>query len=108
MSDYELTIDLSELQSNETLSPEKLIFRPQYDTLLSLVKETLRANLEYVEQERKEKGNDADLTIIKRNPCFFIDGPRGSGKSTFLRTVRHELLLLRQYNMSLIGGVPDA
>lgn len=92
MSDYELTIDLSELQSNETLSPEKLIFRPQYDTLLSLVKETLRANLEHVEQERKEKGNDADLTIIKRNPCFFIDGPRGSGKSTFLRTVRHELL----------------
>lgn len=75
-----ISINLDVLSSIENIPAEPLIFQRQYETLIQKILHIAKKNIE--EKNKQDIGSRA---------CFFIDGTRGSGKSTLMRAVRKAL-----------------
>lgn len=88
----EITIELDTLESTDALEPKHLIFQEQYDLLVKKIRRKAkenRARLTKKECGEHKKQNDEARGVPS---CFFIDGTRGSGKSTLMRAVRERLI----------------
>lgn len=87
--DEKLVIDLDKLDSDEPLKENSYIYEDLLDLLYKRVRETAKANREYA----KERGRGSRAGFgIRQHPCFFINGGRGTGKSTLLRGIREKLI----------------
>ncbi len=87
-----ITIELDTLESTDALDPKHLIFQEQYDLLVKKIRRKSkenRARLTKKECGEHKKQNDEARGVPC---CFFIDGTRGSGKSTLMRAVRERLI----------------
>ena len=78
----ELIIDLNNLENNLPLDTKELIYNKDFESLMEDIRRKVQANV------AASNGNDECLVW---QPCFFINGGRGSGKSTFLRSLRNSL-----------------
>lgn len=84
-----LVIDLDKLDSDEPLEENSYIYKDLLELLYKRVRETAKANREYA----KERGRSSRAGFgIRQHPCFFINGGRGTGKSTLLRGIREKLI----------------
>lgn len=87
--DEKLDIDLDKLDSDEPLKENSYIYKDLLELLYKRVRETAKANREYA----KERGRGSRAGFgIRQHPCFFINGGRGTGKSTLLRGIREKLI----------------
>lgn len=75
-----ISINLDALSSIDDMPPESLIFSHLHTILVDKIRAVAAKNLE--EKSKQDIGSRA---------CFFIDGTRGSGKSTLMRAVRKTL-----------------
>lgn len=75
-----ISINLDALSSIDDMPPESLIFSHLHTILVDKIRAVAAKNLE--EKSKQDIGSRA---------CFFIDGTRGSGKSTLMRAVRKKL-----------------
>lgn len=89
MSDFqaEIAINLDDYDSNLDVKPENLVHQKVYDKLKDDIGLSLRhARLRFPFADYREKGL-AELYTPSSGLVFFIDGSRGAGKTTFLRTL---------------------
>ena len=94
MSDTNVTINLDSLDSTEVRSEGELIFQKQFKQLVRKIRRKARENETRLDEQakfgyRRKEQEDESRGIPA---CFFIDGSRGSGKSTLMRAVRDALL----------------
>lgn len=108
MSDADIVIDLDELDTNKQLPKEHLVYRGECEEFARRIRDAINTNIEFGKNEEKNNrtqsidedddcGNRHRRRMpthsykIKSNPCFFVNGARGTGKSTFLRALTKEL-----------------
>lgn len=87
-----IVINLDKLESTDALERENLIFQEQYDLLVKKIRRKAKENKKRFEKKecgKHKKQNDEERGVPS---CFFIDGSRGSGKSTLMRAVREKLI----------------
>lgn len=87
-----ITINLDTLESTDVLERKNLIFQDQFDLLVKKIRRKAKENrdkLENLECRETPKQDDEARGVPS---CFFIDGTRGSGKSTLMRAVRDALV----------------
>lgn len=87
-----VTIDLDALDSTEALSEDKLIFYDEYQRMVDNILKKARSNIKKIKSKDSSAHNNADEDSQNTPNCFFINGPRGSGKSTLMRAVRQKLV----------------
>ena len=91
----EIIIDLENLNSTKPLEDKEYIHCEKLKDLTTLILETVKQNTEdetdVFRRHRSDAWDDC-LVHINQNPCFFIHGRRGSGKSVFLRGLRKKLI----------------
>ncbi len=93
-----VVINLDELQKTAPLPEEQIIYKEEYSDLKKKIIEKIE-----IEDERR---NDAEYTLeSSRKLCFFIDGVRGSGKSTILRTLEKDLIDLKKPKIELLASI---
>lgn len=81
------------LDTVEVCRPEELIFFNQHDVLVHKMRKVAEKNKRLMETARKSKARGGEAENGYGMPhCFFIDGTRGSGKSTLMRSVRRSLV----------------
>lgn len=94
MNDINVTINLDTLDSNEVRAEGELIFQKQHSQLLRKIRRKADENKELLKEQAeygsRRKEQEEELRGIPT--CFFIDGSRGSGKSTLMRAVREALV----------------
>lgn len=73
-------IDLDALERNTTLEPEELIYRDDCDKMCKNIWKKVENNVGKGEPPRQKQ-------TILHHTCFFINGGRGSGKTTLMRAV---------------------
>lgn len=78
-----IEINLELLGQTISLQENELIYRDQIKEMQKKIIEHTRVNVKEMEKYGK--------TSIMHHPCFFINGGRGSGKSTVLRALRSSL-----------------
>ena len=91
----EIIIDLENLNSTKPLEDKEYIHCEKLNELTTLILETVKQNTKDETDARRRPSSDAwdDCPVhINQNPCFFIHGRRGSGKSVFLRGLRRKLI----------------
>lgn len=91
----EIIIDLEHLNSTKPLEDKEYIHCEKLNDLTSLILKTVKQNTKDETDVRRRHSSDAwdDCPVhINQNPCFFIHGRRGSGKSVFLRGLRRKLI----------------
>lgn len=94
MNDTNVTINLDTLDSNEVRSEGELIFQKQFRQLVKKIRRKARENNDWLaEQEKYGQWSKEQEDESRGIPtCFFINGSRGSGKSTLMRAVRDALV----------------
>lgn len=94
MNDINVTINLDTLDSNEVRREGELIFQKQFRQLVRKIRRKAGENRDWLEeQEKYGRYRMAQEDESRGIPtCFFIDGSRGSGKSTLMRAVRDALV----------------
>lgn len=88
----DIIINLDTLESTDVLKRENLIFQEQYDLLIKKIRRKAKENKARLSKKvcgENKKQNDEERGVPS---CFFIDGTRGSGKSTLMRAVRAALI----------------
>lgn len=117
MSDADIVIDLDELDTNKQLPKEHLVYREECEEFARRIRDAINVN---IESERNAEGSGgqsanehdgyrnchcrqarANNYKINSNPCFFVNGARGTGKSTFLKALTGELTRTKQANFSV-------
>ncbi len=78
-----ITIHLDELGKTKPLPPEDLIYRDDIQNFKETIQSIVKNNLDAIERR--------DRVSIIHQPCFFVNGERGSGKSTVLRELQRAL-----------------
>lgn len=89
-ADKTITIDLDKLDSTEARGENELIFQEEYHRLIRSIRKKAEANRRQLKEQGGNRENDDEARVVPS--CFFIDGSRGSGKSTLMRTVRDSLV----------------
>lgn len=89
-----IVINLDTLESTDVLDRRNLIFQDQYDLLVSKIRRKAQENSDWLKTQAVCGGKKKELDEETRGvpSCFFIDGTRGSGKSTLMRAVRDALI----------------
>lgn len=87
-----ITIDLDTLDSTKALGEGELIFYDECQRMVDNIRKKARSNIEKIKSKDSGDSNNVDEGSQSTPNCFFIDGPRGSGKSTLMRAVRQELV----------------
>lgn len=92
--DGSIIINLDRLESTEVRGRGELIFRDQFEELVRKISGKAAQNIQLLEKAESAQPSAQKTDDINRGvpTCFFIDGPRGSGKSTLMRSVRDALL----------------
>lgn len=78
-----ITIHLDELGKTKPLPPEDLIYRDDIQNFKETIQSIVKDNLDAIERR--------DRVSVIHQPCFFVNGERGSGKSTVLRELQGAL-----------------
>lgn len=94
MESKDIIINLDTLDSTEVRGEAELIFREQFEQLVRKIRRKASENKRWLDaqavcERKKGEANDESRSVPS---CFFIDGSRGSGKSTLMRAVREELV----------------
>lgn len=93
----EIIINLENLDSTKPLEDNEYIHLQKLKNLTELILDTVKQNTkddtekDECSHKCKEEWDDNPVHIYQ-NPCFFIHGRRGSGKSIFLRGLRKKLI----------------
>lgn len=87
----ELVIELDKLDSDEPLEEHSYIYRGFLESLHKKILNTAEANKLFIEKQQKKQHGKPKFHI-HQHPCFFINGGRGTGKSTLLRGIKEKLL----------------
>lgn len=89
-----IIINLDRLESTEVRGRGELIFREQFEELVKKISRKAAQNIQLLEDTENSHPAAKKTDDINRGvpTCFFIDGPRGSGKSTLMRSVRDALV----------------
>lgn len=89
-----VTINLNTLDSNEVRSEGELIFQKQFKQLVRKIRRKASENADWLKEQEKSRWRHHEQEDESRGipTCFFIDGSRGSGKSTLMRAVRDALI----------------
>lgn len=87
-----VTINLDTLDSTKALGAGELIFYDEYRRMVENIRKKARSNIKKINSEDSSVRNNVYEGSQSTPNCFFIDGPRGSGKSTLMRAVREELV----------------
>lgn len=91
-----IIVDLNQLENTAPLLKNQLIYREEYDILKNKIIDKIKIS-KNINQNRKN-----GLTL-SNSLCFFIDGARGSGKSTIMRVLEKDLSSGNEYNDPKIG-----
>lgn len=78
-----IVIRLGELGKTKPLPPQELIYGDSIEDFKKTICNIVRDNVEAIERE--------DGISVVHQPCFFVNGGRGSGKSTVLRALQRDL-----------------
>lgn len=87
-----VTIDLDALDSTKALGKKELIFYDECQHMVDNIRKKARSNIKKIKSKNSSVHNNVDADSQSTPNCFFIDGPRGSGKSTLMRAIRQELV----------------
>ena len=87
-----ITINLDTLESTDVLDRKNLIFQDQFDLLVKKIRRKAKENRDKLENQDCRENQKHDDEARGVPSCFFIDGTRGSGKSTLMRAVRDALV----------------
>lgn len=98
-----VTIDLDALDSTKALGKKELIFYDECQRMVDNIRKKARSNIKKIKSKNSSVHNNVDADSQSTPNCFFIDGPRGSGKSTLMRAVRQELV---QTDNAAADGIP--
>ncbi len=79
-----IIINLDELEKTSPIPQNNLIFKKSFEELKAKIIEKTNKNV-----DRLKSTGDKETVLYQ--PCFFVNGGRGSGKSTILRSLRREL-----------------
>lgn len=98
MSDTNIVVDLDMLDTNQQLSENQLIYREECKDFARQIREAANNNIKLVGEDRGahkyivyDEKQDNRSYMINSNPCFFVNGARGTGKSTFLKALTKKL-----------------
>ena len=96
----EIIINLENLNSTKSLKNNEYIHYQKLVDLTEFILDTVEQNTKEVDDTEKDECSrkckdawDDHPVHINQNPCFFIHGRRGSGKSIFLRGLRKMLIV---------------
>lgn len=78
-----IKINLEELENNAPLPESQIIYQ---DVFTELKRQIIRKT-----EINVRKMTNTDKMTLVHQPCYFINGERGSGKSTFLRSLQNAL-----------------
>lgn len=96
-----ITIHLGELGKTKPLPSEELIYGDDIRDFKETIQLIVRNNLDAIEKKDR-------LSVIHQ-PCFFVNGERGSGKSTVLRELQRALCSeernKKEERMRLLAGI---
>lgn len=92
-SQAEITIDLNEFGIGFGVEPKNLVHQKIYDRLKTDVTQALQGTRSRFPQIGSENKTNTERYPPSSALVFFIDGSRGAGKTTFLRTVYSRLPL---------------
>ncbi len=117
MSDADIVIDLDELDTNKQLPKKHLVYREECEEFAWRIRDAIKANIKSGKNEEENRTQPIDEDDdcenchrrrmhansykIKSNPCFFVNGARGTGKSTFLKALTGELTNPEHANFSV-------
>lgn len=87
-----IVINLDTLESTDVLDRKNLIFQDQFDLLVKKIRRKAKENRDKLENQECRENQKQDDEARGVPSCFFIDGTRGSGKSTLMRAVRDALV----------------
>lgn len=79
-----IIVDLNYLEATKPLKRDHLLFVNLFDQVCRNIERK-------VSKEKPEQSKDTATPFRNYNLCFFINGGRGMGKSTFLRTLKRHL-----------------
>ncbi len=92
---FTTTINLDELENTFPLPKDQLVYREEYDILKQKIIDRINHNKENITEQNRR--------AVSNRLCYFIDGARGSGKSTILRVLEEDLKNLKGYDCPKIG-----
>lgn len=96
----DININLDTLDSTDALKEKELIFLGQYRLMIEKILAKATLNREQLQNQCNHGQYGKEDDEARGVPsCFFIDGSRGSGKSTLMRAVRQALVKGDEHNV---------
>lgn len=91
------TINLDELERESPLSMDELIYRELLGKLNIKIKEKALENVKKIKHD--------DNVTLANLPCFFINGKRGSGKTTIVRSLQNNLNRIEDIKLRMLASI---
>lgn len=91
------TINLDELERESPLSMDELIYRDLLSKLNTKIKEKALENVKKIRHD--------DNVTLANLPCFFINGKRGSGKTTIVRSLQNNLNEIEDIKLRMLASI---